>query len=134
MQITESSRLLRMSLLSNALFSTVSGVAFIVASGPIAAAIGLPYPGILVAIGVSLLLFAAGLFTNARRDNVNLTEARVAVALDFAWVVGSAVVIAAGVLNTTGNWAVAMVADLVLAFAILQYVGIRRMPRTTDTV
>ncbi|GAB4151839.1 MAG: hypothetical protein Tsb009_27380 [Planctomycetaceae bacterium] len=127
MQAHDSSRLLRVSLFSNAVFSSVSGVCFIAASGPLAALIGLEFPMILVAIGVSLVAFAAGLVLNAKRPTVNQREAWIAVVLDLAWVVGSVVVIFTGVLSTTGNWAVAIVADVVLVFAILQFRGLRKM-------
>ena len=48
-------------------------------------------------------------------------------ALNIAWVVASLAVIAAGWLSAAGNWAVGLVADVVLIFAILQAVGLRRM-------
>ena len=52
-------------------------------------------------------------------------EAAIAVALNIAWVVASLAVIAAGWLSAAGNWAVGLVADVVLIFAILQAVGLR---------
>jgi hypothetical protein len=129
MLTTDSSSFLRRSLLSNATFSLVTGFCFTMASSPISSMIGLVMPVILVGIGVSLLVFAAGLFLNARREIVNQTEAWIAVLLDTVWVVGSAVVIVAGVLSTTGNWIVVFVAEIVLAFAILQFLGLRKMKR-----
>ncbi len=124
------SLLLRRALLGNACFSTLSGIAFIVASRPLSEFVGLAQPWILIGIGVSLLVFAVGLFQNARRDVVNRAEALVAVVLDVGWVLGTAVVMAAGVLNTAGNWIVAIIADIVLVFAILQAVGLRRGRQT----
>lgn len=133
MPTSSSSRLLRVSLLSNAVFSGLSGVCFIAAAGPLSSLIGLPFPAILTGIGVALLAFAAGLAWNARRPVVNRAEAWLAVLLDLAWVAGSGVVIAVDVLTTTGNWAVALVADVVLAFAILQFLGLRKLRRTEAT-
>ncbi len=129
MLTTDSSGFLRRSLLSNATFSLITGVCFTMASSPISSMIGLEMPVILVGIGVSLLVFAAGLILNARREIVNQTEAWIAVLLDTIWVVGSAVVIVAGVLSTTGNWIVAFVAEIVLTFAFLQFLGLRKMKR-----
>ncbi|MCG8405459.1 MAG: hypothetical protein MI923_09700 [Phycisphaerales bacterium] len=129
MQTVNPTRFLRRSLLSNAVFSTVSGLSFIAAAKPISSLIGLSHPGILIGIGVSLLVFAAGLVANAKRQAINVTEAWLAVVLDVTWVAGSVVVLLAGVLSTTGNWAVAIVADVVFLFAILQFVGLRRMRR-----
>ncbi|MGH7455699.1 MAG: hypothetical protein ACRENG_30365, partial [bacterium] len=58
---------------------------------------------------------------------IKLQEAWLAVVLDAAWVIGSAILIFAGTLSTTGNWLVAIVADIVLLFAVLQFFGIRRL-------
>lgn len=123
--------LLRRALQANAAFSLVSGVVFVLFAKPISAAIGLAMPWVLVAIGVSLLLFAAGLVRNSLRPAVNIVESRIAVASDLAWVVGTGVVLAFGFLNSTGNWAALIIADIVLVFAALQYWGIRRALRTS---
>lgn len=125
------STLLRRALQANGAFSALSGVVLIVAARPLAAWLGLTDTLILIVTGVSLLLYAAGLFRNARREIINHLEAWTAVILDVAWVIGSAVVIFAGVLTTTGNWLVAIVADIVLLFGGLQLYGLRRMRRET---
>ncbi len=124
------SALLRRSLQGNAVFSAVSGLALTAYGKPLAALIGLEQAQILLGVGVSLLLYAASLFRNAAREQVSAGEAYVAVAMDVAWVLGSVVVIALGPLNRTGNWTVAVVADVVLLFAVLQFAGIRRMQRS----
>ncbi len=71
--------------------------------------------------------FSCALFINTFRADVNILEARIAITLDFLWVVGSGILIALGILNTGGNWCTAVVADVVLFFAIVQYVGLRRL-------
>jgi hypothetical protein len=123
--------LLRRALHANGAFSALSGVVLLAAANPLARLLGLNDALILIVTGVSLLLYAAGLFRNARREIINHAEAWTAVILDFAWVIGSAVVIFAGVLTTTGNWLVAIVADIVLLFGVLQLYGLRRMRRET---
>lgn len=125
----EKSRMLRLALRGNGVFSLLSGTAFAVASTRISEVIGLEYPIILMAVGLGLIAFAGALFFNAARAEISRLEAAAAVVGDAAWVLGSGVVIALGVLTTTGNWAVAIVADVVLLFAILQYLGIRRFSR-----
>jgi len=129
MSTTNPSALLRWSLLSNAVFSTVSGICFLVASKPIANLIELEMPIILIMIGVSLLIFATGLVFNALRKTISPLEAWIAVILDFTWVIASGVVIFIGVLNATGNWGVAIIADVVLLLAILQFVGLRKLQK-----
>ena len=125
-QITKSN-LLRRALQANGVFSALSGIILIVAAKPLSTRLGLTLPSILIGVGVSLLVYAAGLFRSGRRETINQVEAYLAVILDAAWVVGSAVVIFAGVLTTTGNWVVAIVADVVLLFALLQIYGLRQM-------
>ena len=78
-------------------------------------------------IGVSLLVFAVGLLRNSSRLEVNQAEAWTAVAMDLAWVAGSVAVISTGALTVGGNWLVAVVADVVLLFAVLQVMGLRRV-------
>lgn len=124
---TKESKLLRAALKGNGTFSCVCGIAFIAAAKPIAEFIGIDYPWIIAAVGASLLTFSCALFINAFRADVNILEARIAITLDFLWVVGSGILIALGILNTGGNWGTAVVADVVLFFAIVQYVGLRRL-------
>jgi len=123
------SSFLRRSLLANATFSGLAGLFFMCAASPIAPSIGLNQPMMLIIVGGSLVLYALGLARNALRPAVNLIETRVAIGLDVLWVVGSAVVVLAGLLNTTGSWAAAVLADFVLAFAICQFIGLRRVER-----
>lgn len=121
------SNMLRLSLRANSLFSALSGAILIVASDYLTGLIGIK--GSLVPTGILLLIFAAGLFLNARRDVINRIEAWIAVALDIAWVIGTAGLIFAGAFNPVGNWIVALVGDIVLLFAVLQFLGLRRLRR-----
>ena len=121
------SSFLKRALLANGTFSLVSGTVLIVAAKPLAELFGLFIPGVLIGVGASLLVYAAALFRNALSETVCQTEAFLAVVLDAAWVVGSGVLIFAGLLSKAGNWTVAIIADIVLFFAVLQFYGIRRM-------
>ena len=125
----DKAQLLRRALRANGTFSIMSGIAFILAARPIANLIGIDYPVVIAGIGLSLAFFAVALFFNAARSEVSRIEAALAVAGDLAWVAGSGVVIALGILTTSGNWAVALIADIVLLFAIFQFVGLRRLTR-----
>lgn len=122
-----SSSLLKKTLLANALFSDLCGVIMLLGATTIAPLIGLNSPMILAFIGIDLMVYGVWLFFTARRAAPNLTLAKIAVAADVAWVIGAAIVIWLGVLNTTGNLILAGVTDVVLLFAILQWVGIRRL-------
>ena len=122
-----SSQLLKKTLLANALFSDLCGFMLLLGASTIAPLIGFNSPIILAVIGVGLMGYGAWLFLNARRAVPSLAQVQIAVAADVAWVIGAALVILLGVLNTTGNWILAGVTDVVLCFAILQWVGIRRL-------
>ena len=114
----DSSSFLRRSLLANAAFSGLAGLVFMCAASPLAHSIGLNEPMTLIIVGGSLVLYALGLARNARRPVVNLIETGVAIGLDVLWVVGTAVVVLAGLLNATGNWAAAILAEFVLAWLL----------------
>ena len=123
----DSAQFLRRALLADGVVSGLSGVMLVALSGPIAALLGVRSPGTVAVVGVALLVYAVALLCNARREMPQRGEAAIAVALNIAWVVASLAVIAAGWLSAAGNWAVGLVADVVLIFAILQAVGLRRM-------
>ena len=113
-------RRLRMSLAGNAGFSVLSGLVFALGSSAVASAIG-------------LLGFAASIGWLASRPTIFLPVAMTIVWCDLAWVAGTIPVVMAGVLSGTGNIAAVAVAAVVLSFALLQYLGIRRVRRLGST-
>ena len=54
--------------------------------------------------------------------------------MDAVWVVGSYALIFLVPFRAGGKWVVALVAELVLAFAILQWLGIRRVRKSTTSL
>ena len=124
---TDPARWLRLSLRANAIFSAVSGSGMLFAASAIAGLLGIEQTLLVRITGVNLLGFAALLVWLASREVIKPSLAMAVVVADLLWVAGSAALLPAGVFSTTGNWLVAGVADVVLLFAILQYVGIRRM-------
>lgn len=116
----------RTALRANAAFSGLSGVALVVASGPIASMLGVESSWILVGVGVGLVGYAAQLLVTARRDPVDPGEVKLAIGADLAWVAGSMALVAWGPLAPTGEAVVVAVAAVVLGFALLQAHGIRR--------
>lgn len=126
---TSKSSLLRNALYGNSIFSFVSGVMFILFSKPIAGFLGLSASWIILVLGSGLILYGIEIFLAARSEPVNRSIARFAVYADLAWVLGSAVLIFANLVPFTdaGKWAIAIIADIVLVFAVLQYVGLRRI-------
>ena len=129
--MTESARdrqgLLRYALFGNASFSTITGLFIIAAHDWIAHLLGVPGNASLVGLGIGLLVFAATLLFNARRPELRLAEAWAVVLMDLAWVAGSYVTLLIAPFTAEAKWVIAMVADLVLVFAVLQWIGINRI-------
>jgi hypothetical protein len=127
-QSIKSNLLCRM-LQANGIFSGLSGVTMSVASGPLATFLGLDAPLILVAVGVSLILYALALFQASRQEPINRPFVIAAIVLDTLWVVASWDMLLTGLVSFTpaGWWTVAMVADIVTVFAVAQFVGLRRI-------
>jgi O-antigen ligase len=121
------SKLLRRTLQANAAFSALSGIIAIAGAKLLSSLLGVNVSSLLIGLGIALVAYAAALSSNACRENIKLQEAWLAVVLDAAWVIGSVMLIFAGALSTTGNWLAAIVADVVLIFAVLQFLGIRRL-------
>lgn len=127
MIVKPESILLRRALQANAVFSTVSGIALVAFARPLAALMGVGRSWILLAIGGVLLAFAVTLLINSLREDIKENEVTQAIISDGAWVAASAVIAFMRVVSTTGIWIVAAVALVVLAFALLQGIGLRRL-------
>jgi hypothetical protein len=121
---------LRKALMGNALFSTLSGLTILLAQGWVLRILGLPSNVNLLILGVGLIVFAVTLVINARKPQVKKSDAWVAVFMDLAWVLVSCVLMFIIPFSVEGRWVVGGVAELVLVFAVLQFVGIRRIPKS----
>jgi hypothetical protein len=113
----------------NSLSSAAAGTAAVVASGPLASFMGVATPLALMILGLGLLLFAGGVYYTATRETINRRHAWIIFELDVAWIIGSALILLTDAfsLSTGGRWAVLILADLVLAFAIVEFIGLRRL-------
>ena len=129
-QYEQRSCFLRNALMGNALFSTLSGVTILFAQGWVLRILGLSSSVNLLILGIGLIVFAATLVINARKQQVKKSDAWIAVLMDLAWVVGSSVLIFVVPFSTEGKWVVGVVAEIVLLFAVLQFVGIRRIQKS----
>ena len=125
--IEERQGLLKKALAGNAVFSVVSGVAILLANRWLVKFLGLPEDVSLTILGVGLIVYAAILWFNARRPKIKITDAWIAVIMDAVWVIGSYVLIFVVPFSVGGKWVVALVAELVLAFAVVQWLGIRKI-------
>ena len=126
---TMNDRLLRTALRGNGVFSAVSGAMMVVASRPLAEFIGLAWPSALLIMGVLTILYALDLFWFTSRETINMTFAWLTIILDVAWVVASVVLLLADPLGFTvaGKWFIGLMAEAVALFAVVQWLGVRRL-------
>ncbi len=120
--------LLRYALTANSLFSTASGLVLALGGPWLASVVGVGPGWLYRAIGVGLVLYGIGLWRNANRTEINLTEIRWGLAMDWLWVIGSAaVVLLAPTINEAGVWIIGIVGLVVADFAVVQGLGMRRL-------
>lgn len=122
------SQLLRRTLQIDAAFEAILGAVLIVDATPIAAFLGLDVPGVLTLLGIILLVTAAALFWIAGQEPIDRRLAAAVAILNADWVIASAVVLFVGWLPLTneGKWAIAILADIVAIFALLQFYALWR--------
>ena len=106
----------------NAFFSGISGLVLTIAASPIASFIGVPAPLILAAVGIGLIIFAIDLYWLGSRAVSRTTLITIGV-LDMIWVAGSAALLLGGFIpfTTAGKWAVALTAEIVFLFAVVEF-------------
>jgi pimeloyl-ACP methyl ester carboxylesterase len=127
MKAIRSSGLLGYTLMANAIFSAMSGILLTLGGSRIAALLGL-YPLVsLWPVGLTLLLFAGYVSLAARKTEPDVGATHAIIISDVLWVFGSVALILFGPLSADGNAAVAVVALVVLLFAVLQSVGIQEV-------
>jgi len=124
--------LLRRAMQADALVSGVSGLLLTLLPGSLGALLGFAWPGYLLAVGIGLIGYGIWLLLSTRRPDVSIWAGRAAVLLNLLWVAGSALLLLTmpGFFNALGQWAVGLVALVVADFALVQYVGLRRVSRS----
>lgn len=130
MTSSDPSWLLRISLRANAGFSTLSGLVFATAGAPVAAFLGGVGSAEVVGVGVQLLVFAAFLAWLSLRPSIPVAVVFAVIAADLAWVVGTVGVVFADLFSREGTLAAIAIANVVLVFAVAQWLGVRRLRQT----
>jgi len=120
------SALLKTALLSNAIFSAVSGTMLLFLSHPVADLIGVGDALIYQAVGGGLLGFAAFVAWTGTRKPIDIFGAALISVADGLWVVGTAllIILGMGVLQPMGVAALLVVACVVAFFGVRQLQGI----------
>jgi hypothetical protein len=118
---------------ADGIFALVSGAIALLASGPVAGLISLELPVALVFLGVVLLGYGAMLLFFADREPVNRRVAQIAIVLNMLWVVDSYAGLLFGFfpVNTAGKWAIALIAEVVFVFGLLEIYALRRLNKAS---
>lgn len=113
---------------ANGIFSGVFGLAFLLFPGTFSEWLGIPSVSGLMMAGGMLIVWEVFVFQLVRSEKVSPTLLWIVILGDLVWVLGSVGLLLGGWLPLTaaGKWFIAIVADIVLAFAILQFVGLRK--------
>ncbi len=112
-------------LLTNAAFSTLSGLVLLVDAGMLSDLFGGAHPWIFRGIGIGLLLFAADLTVTSLRGRISRGKALYFSLGDFGWVASSAVLLTVAPLPAVAFAVVTGVALVVLGFGLAQVRCIR---------
>lgn len=116
---------------ADGIFAVVSGAVALLASGPVSELIELQTPLALVILGFVLLGYGAMLLFFAGREPAGRRVAQIAIVLNILWVVDSYAGLLFGFfpVNTAGKWAIAIIAEVVFVFGLLQIYALRRLNR-----
>jgi hypothetical protein len=120
--------LLRRALRSNAIFSLLSGLAFVAANRTLGDAFGVPRAALAV-FGAALLGFSTHLWFVARKDVLARGEALYFLVADACYVVASVVVLVSfpEAVSPTGRLFFLVIAAIVAIFCVLEYAGLRQL-------
>jgi hypothetical protein len=127
----ERSKFLTTVLRSDGVFALLSGTVAILGAGAVAGLIDLNIPLALVILGIVLLGYGGLLLFYAGKEPENVRIAQLAIALNILWVIGSFLGLLLGwfPVNTAGKWAIALIAEVVFLFAVLETVALWHLSR-----
>jgi len=120
-------QLLKTALVSNAAFSTISGLAFIIFNGQLQTWFEMDFPFWI--IGAGLLPFAYLAFRVSRDKENMVNKAKIITIMDAIWVIASFVILLVMDFTTIGQWIIIGIALAVADFAIFQWLGMRKIEK-----
>jgi hypothetical protein len=112
----------------NAAFSGVFGLAFLFFPARFANWLGIPSTVAITITALLLFVWEFYVFQLVREPFISPAKVWGIIAGDLAWVLGSVVLLLGAFLplTTAGKWFIAVIADLVLLFAIVQFFALRQ--------
>lgn len=120
---------LRRALQGDGLFGILSGLIVALGAAALSKWMGLESSGILVISGLGLIAYGFALFWYSSNRPLTRSFALTIIGINILWIIGSIFLLTANPLplTTEGRWLVLLAADMVVCFAIWQFVGLRRM-------
>ncbi len=112
----------------NAAFSGVFGLVFVLFSGSISDWLGIPSVSALIITGILLIGWEVFVLQLVRQPEIEGIGVWMVIFGDLAWVLGSIALLIGRWLPLTkpGVWFVAVIADIVLVFAVVSSIGLKR--------
>lgn len=112
---------------ANSIFSELSGLILIFWSKSFANLFGVDNNYVFIGMGVGLLIWAFLLYKESMNTQISPFAANIAIAGDILWVLGSILIVSMNIIPLTsqGIWTIAIIGDIVLAFAIWQYFALK---------
>ena len=112
-------------------FCVVAGLLFILDAEGISRFMGVPSTTVIGGLGLVTFLYGLGLFYVVLRGFVSRRLLQVLMSMDFVGAIATVIFLVAvpTVLSTEGRWIVLILADVMAAFGIWKYVGLRRLAR-----
>ena len=127
-------RTLRSALVANAAFSAVGGIVAVFAGAQVADLMDVN-AWLVRAVGAALLVFAVDVWLVSRRPESQLVPlSRLISVSDASWVLGTVVVIAAGLVSGAGIVVLGIVGAVVADFAIVQWWAASKLSSRTAVV
>jgi uncharacterized membrane protein HdeD (DUF308 family) len=112
---------LRLVLAANAAFSVVGGAIALLAGSWVSRDLGIDHVALTRILGAGLVLFGVAVALVSRASERRMVPESLLISLaDAAWVVGTVVVVASGVLTTSGNVVASLIALAVADFGVSQ--------------
>ena len=112
-------------------FCVLLGLLFLLDANRVSQFMGVQSSTVIGVLGGVTILYGVGLFYDAFKGLVNGRLLRVLMTLDFVGAVATIIflVVAPTALSTEGRWVTLILADVMAAFGIWKYVGMRRLNR-----
>jgi predicted lipid-binding transport protein (Tim44 family) len=116
---------------ADGIFCILTGALFLLDANAVSQFMGVQSSTVIGVLGGITLLYGLGLLYDVFKGLVNARLLQVLMSLDFVGTIATIIFLIAAptALSTEGRWTVLILADVMAAFGIWKYVGMRRLAR-----